>query len=209
MDISKFWRALVVIAATITIAIPSSSALAQDGQQRRIGGITVHGHWIIEVRDPNGALAKRREFENALLQGTANGDAALAGFLAGSQSVGRWAIVIPGACVSPGAAASPANCFITEPAFSTVSLGDTYFPNATIGLSADQRKLVLTGHATAQRSAAIAAVQTVIEHCSSNVSPTACANATGINPFTQAFLSTPMNVVAGQVVQVTVTFSFS
>jgi hypothetical protein len=28
-------------------------------------GIKVHGHWVIEVRNPDGKVATRREFENA------------------------------------------------------------------------------------------------------------------------------------------------
>lgn len=31
-------------------------------------GITLHGHWTIEVRNPNGKVAKHVEFENALCQ---------------------------------------------------------------------------------------------------------------------------------------------
>src|SRR3989304_7849966 len=31
-------------------------------------GIQVHGDWVIEVRHPDGSLAERREFQNALTQ---------------------------------------------------------------------------------------------------------------------------------------------
>lgn len=57
-------------------------------------GIQVHGHWVIEVRNPNGTLSARREFENAI---QSNGIAYLASLLAGSSSSGGFAILLNGA----------------------------------------------------------------------------------------------------------------
>ena len=58
------------------------SAQAQGG---RIGGmqagITVHGHWTIDVRNKDGALASHTELENAL--DPVDGPPLLAGFLDG------------------------------------------------------------------------------------------------------------------------------
>jgi hypothetical protein len=54
------------MAAQIGSGAPGSgemSSLRGEAQQQ---GIQVRGHWIIEVRDPDGTLADRREFENAL-----------------------------------------------------------------------------------------------------------------------------------------------
>jgi hypothetical protein len=48
-------------------AAPESSSAKEDshhGGQRE--GITVHGHWSIEVRDPKGAIVRHVEFENSL-----------------------------------------------------------------------------------------------------------------------------------------------
>lgn len=38
----------------------------ESGSSGRNEGIKVHGHWTIEVRDPDGRLAAHREFENSL-----------------------------------------------------------------------------------------------------------------------------------------------
>jgi len=47
-----------------------SGAAAQEGvtaRKRGMGdGVAVHGHWVIEVKNPNGTVTARREFENAL-----------------------------------------------------------------------------------------------------------------------------------------------
>jgi hypothetical protein len=52
----------------------SESAVAEekpshDGSQQ---GIKVHGHWTIEVRDPDGKPVSHREFENSLMSGGKN-----------------------------------------------------------------------------------------------------------------------------------------
>jgi hypothetical protein len=53
---------------------PGAQPAAQTGQTATAGtaakgtqeGVTVHGHWTIEVKNPDGTLATHREFENAL-----------------------------------------------------------------------------------------------------------------------------------------------
>src|SRR6266508_5833565 len=52
-------------------------------------GIQVHGDWVIEVRNTDGSLAERREFENAL---TSQGQILLAGSLAREFHPGVWGI---------------------------------------------------------------------------------------------------------------------
>jgi hypothetical protein len=49
-------------------------------------GITVHGHWTIEVRNPDGSLARRVEFENSLDPG----------FTTANPTAGQPPLVIPG-----------------------------------------------------------------------------------------------------------------
>src|ERR1035438_8313432 len=44
-------------------------------------GIKVHGHWVIEIRNPDGSLASRHEFENALVTGIGGGPTALVSLL--------------------------------------------------------------------------------------------------------------------------------
>lgn len=63
-------------------------------------GIKVHGHWTIDVRNPDGTLAQHREFENSLCQNggppascSVTGGAALLAAILGRTAVGgSWAI---------------------------------------------------------------------------------------------------------------------
>ena len=52
-------------------------------------GIKVHGHWTIEVRNPDGTLAERREFDNIL---GPTGAETLVNLLGRRNSVGGWHI---------------------------------------------------------------------------------------------------------------------
>ena len=54
-------------------------------------GIKVHGQWTIEVRETDGTLVSRHEFENEL---TDCGAAILAGVLATVGDFGRWLVVL-------------------------------------------------------------------------------------------------------------------
>src|SRR5713226_6208411 len=52
-----------------------ASAASESGGQKE--GIKVHGHWTIDVRNPDGTLVTHREFENSL---AASGTLSLASF---------------------------------------------------------------------------------------------------------------------------------
>jgi len=85
-------------------------AAASNGQHE---GITVHGHWTIEVRNPDGTVATHREFENSLVSGT--GPNLLVGLLSGNYVAGPWTIVLrgaPGPC-STFLASGLGTCYIT------------------------------------------------------------------------------------------------
>jgi hypothetical protein len=79
----------------------SATAKSQTGAKTRGGpqeGIKIHGHWVIEVRNPDGTLATRREFENSLeTQGQQN----LAALLARAASGGHWLISFDGFTSGP------------------------------------------------------------------------------------------------------------
>jgi len=79
----------------------SPSPVAAVGQAAPKGpheGITVHGHWVIEVRNPDGTVTARREFENAIQP---LGESYLASLLAGNTSPGGLSIMLNGAGFSP------------------------------------------------------------------------------------------------------------
>ena len=48
--------------STSSVSVPTEAPASNGSQQE---GIAVHGHWTIEVRNPDGTLADRREFENS------------------------------------------------------------------------------------------------------------------------------------------------
>jgi hypothetical protein len=70
---------LVTIAAFVTLAASSPSAWAQ-----RKEGITVRGHWSIDVKNPDGTLVSHSEFDNALNE---HGKATLANLLGNTTTL--------------------------------------------------------------------------------------------------------------------------
>jgi len=72
-------------AATQTLAQNSpAKSPAPKGQHE---GITVHGHWIIEVKNPNGSVAERLEFENSLCTSQALAAGGGSAFLVGGDQL--------------------------------------------------------------------------------------------------------------------------
>jgi hypothetical protein len=72
---------------------PAKKPVQPAGQSPAKGqheGIKVHGHWTIEVRNPDGRLVSHTEFENALVQ--PNGAQLMAGMLAGNLVPGGYRI---------------------------------------------------------------------------------------------------------------------
>jgi len=69
----------------------TASPSAPKGQHE---GITVHGRWTIEVKNPDGTVTARREFENSVQP---NGMNFLASLLAGNNSSGGLSILLNGA----------------------------------------------------------------------------------------------------------------
>jgi len=89
-------------AAAQTTVIPAPAAIGQlkaepvtaaPGKSVPNGnheGITVHGHWTIEVRNPDGKLVSHTEFENALVQPSGAQD--LTAILSGNYVPGGYVI---------------------------------------------------------------------------------------------------------------------
>ena len=80
----------------VTAQASSSQENPSRGGQHE--GIKVHGHWTIEVRNPDGAVINHREFENSL---QSSGGIALASILAGAASPGMWEIRLNGSASTP------------------------------------------------------------------------------------------------------------
>jgi hypothetical protein len=190
---------LLVVALAVLLA-PSASA---DTSMHTIG---VSGHWVIEVREPDGTLATRREFHNAL---AASGAVAIAQLLAAERSTGGGLEVrlgCDGACC-PGP--TPGVCRIVQ-------------SNSPLPVSAVFKNLLVTrsdgtiqlrGFAVVSSSNTILAVGTNVVTCPPQVASSSCAGNAGSNvsvapTLTFTSLSPPIPVVAGQQILVTVTIGF-
>lgn len=191
-------------------------------------GIHVHGHWTIEVRNPDGKLVTHREFENGL--STING----AGFLA--ALLGR--VVTPGGWQVELMDSAQRNAIIVAEANSTIS---TYCPdtlksssldsgscssNLTLtgpqesGLGITGGSLTLAGSGTVPQGfpAALGVVFTQNAICAPSASAQTCF--TSVNPIDYPQLTfrnldgvgtdpPSVPVTAGQTVSVTVVVSFT
>lgn len=174
-----------------TVVAPASEASSPEPQDGTAEGIAVHGHWVIEVRDPDGTLAERREFENALVP---TGAAQLGRWLARTETVGLWAIQISNALCSD-ATGSPRSCTMVEAA-APQAPAPHLFRNLTVAFDAAASGLALAGNFTAASAGDISVVRTIAEGATSQL-------------FTDRTLSPGVPVAAGQIVQVTVTITFS
>ena len=201
----------------------------QAGQPGKVGdeGLKMHGHWVIDVRNPDGTLAEHRDFENSIQFG---GQAYLIGLMAGYIVPSDYGIdlVSNGAANPPCTANGTEACFIvrslsTSPGNFACQIGAcsanlTYTFNQSIGSNSS---MVLAGSITANQAGVIGAVATLAGGCPSTatqtslatVSPATCNASTAVPPsvivVTGTNLAAPINVVSGQLIQVTVTISFS
>ena len=176
-----------------------------------MGSIGVHGHWEIEVRNPDGSLVTRREFDNALFDHGAN---ILPLLLSGAVVPAPWIVFFYGAptpCFPyPG---DNQKCFILE--------GRLPVPASTNGISKNlvvtTDPLKLSGSITVPLAGSITTVQTSLDICSGSP-PASCLGgatvairnnlATSSAWFTGTNIA-PINVLAGQLVTFTITFTFS
>src|SRR5271157_630852 len=181
-------------------------------------GIKVHGHWVLEVRNPDGTLASRREFENALQTGPgSNGSDALATVLAGGATVGGWYVSLGFGTVSNNNCnPSCQNIIIAQAALTctnqTGALSCNPSLTATVGGTGTQ--LILQGTSLAAPSVGtIPSVLTTLITCNPGVTPAACLGGVAGAGFTQWTFTiatpSPTSVQAGQTITAIVTFSFS
>jgi len=110
---------------------------SRDGSHE---GIKVHGHWTIEVRDPDGTLVTHREFENALNPST--GASLLSGCLANGCAKPQWWIALSA----------------NGPVASICSVNVCFF-SASANLSQTGTSLVVNGTITASNAGGINVVQ--------------------------------------------------
>jgi hypothetical protein len=205
---------------------PAAAAPAKPGGE----GIKVHGHWIIDVKNRDGSLAQHRDFENSL----ADGGQFLAGLASGYTSFGGYAIVLVGnACPIPFSG-NNTNCYFVQSGASSLEcvgglvtcIGALTVAANLTGTGTPAYSIVLSGSGTVPLAGTISAVQTQYNNCYSGSSPTSPSPASpascistgapggsgldgGQGNFTGTTLAVPLAVASGQIIQVTVTISFS
>ena len=207
-------------------------------------GIKLHGHWTIDVKNPDGTLVKHSVFENQLQY---DGTQYLTGLISGYAAAGDYAIYFTNATAQ--ATASPTtNVVCPAPASTTTSTfpycsivqnttsqpgifhclhyvcvsGLTVTP--TFGSGVGLPNVTLVGAITAPQAGAVVNVYIGFNGCniSSTTTPPQPTGAATITPQaceTQIVGSyggtmsgttiTPITVVAGQIIQITVAFTFS
>ncbi|MGC1969166.1 MAG: hypothetical protein WA673_22085, partial [Candidatus Acidiferrales bacterium] len=75
--------------ASATATAAPNPAAPQGPSGGLTTGVQIHGHWKIVVRNPDGTVATRRDFENSI---TFNGAYLLQNILGGNMTPGAWAI---------------------------------------------------------------------------------------------------------------------
>jgi hypothetical protein len=195
-------------------------------------GMKVHGHWVINISNPDGTLVQHREFENSL-EGSAQGF--MVGLLSGYMVPGDWMIVLgpqsgAGACnqtyeycgLIHNAATFPAQGYCGIYYCTGSALSYAYNFGADFG---GPFSIVLTGSITANQTGTIGTVYTLLNTCANiafstttdpssieTSSPSACVTQTNpstwYGPFTDTNI-TPISVTDGQQIQAIVTITFS
>jgi hypothetical protein len=192
-------RLLTAIGLACVFAALQPALGAGPGDQRA-ERISVHGHWTIDVLRPDGTLVERRDFHNALKP---TGAMVLADILAGRLSPGRFSVVLAG-----GLCYGDVDCRIAE-SVPGAAVDPGSFSTLHLTLDATWTALTLSGTATTSRAGSIPAVTTRLGYCGKDVVPGDCEGFLGVVAFTEALVLPPLSVVAGQIVRVTVTLTFS
>lgn len=191
------WR-LIALAATLALVVTACGTSGAPEASGTPEGVTVHGHWTIDLIDKDGSLKIRHEFDNAL---DSRGGDFLAELLAGNTTIGQWKIIADESSGnSPCGDASAQPCWIVESGAAGVS------DNLTV--SSASGVVTLAGDFVATRDGVINRVATWLSQCSPTFAPSSCGNPTTNVAFTGTFPS-PINVNSGQQVQITVDISFS
>ncbi len=198
---------VVVPGISKDVKSPASTQVVASTPDGPAEGIAVHGHWTLEVRNLDGNLVERCEFENAL---AIDGSTTLSMILARQKTITGWSIGLSGT-ISPFLSDSgeQRQGFIVDSTCPTA--GCQYFKTLTINVptSGDNlNKLVLSGTATAHQDGTITHVRTHL--WIQPATDPSTGSYLGIGPdFTNYRLPSAVNLTAGQTVTATVVISFS
>lgn len=201
------WGVFIALA----VVVAGCGGVTPEGAAGPTEGIAVHGDWKIEVYDPDGTLAESHEFSNHLTDG---GRSLLAQLLTGVGSSPEWEIVLgdlggldftgTSPCtdaypVEVGAFANPVNptVFLEEACYIAVE--------AEIEDQSAASRIILNGSVDAARDGTIDIVET--QGTTFISEPNTSFFETKV--FTRNTEIDPVDVTAGQTIQVTVEISFT
>ena len=187
---------VVLVGGLVATGFAVWPADSSNGTQE---GVKVHGHWTIEVSNPDGALVERVEFDNAFLD-----SGILARVLARQRTVAFWRIKLISQQyftlhIVEAADDPPGTLIFNTLTVESINMGD------------NAGTIVLSGTATAPSDDKIITVRTNLCTVSSGNAPSA-SQFTGVlyqSGFTESTLSPGIDVTTGQQVAVTVVLSFS
>ncbi len=205
---------LLVLVPTVSSAQPgvrTSNGASKQAPGAPQEGIKVHGHWTITVKNPDGSISSRHEFENSLQQ-----TAPLASILSRTVTTGSWQVLLdkaPGStnqspCQTfPGA---PTYCAIIEPNGAEQAATSQQWLNLTVQLAGST--VVLGGTITSQLGGEIGNVTTLLGTCEATATLADCATRrqpVALVNFTAHTLTSPIILQPGQIAQISVVISFS
>jgi hypothetical protein len=213
--------AAAVLATTAGIA---AFALAGGGTAGEAGSaagapgaaeaIPVFGRWTLEVQNPDGTVAARRHFENAL---TLSGEVILADLLSGQRSPGLFAVALRdanggGPCEQPDG--SPVNCVSADPTSGLVTQLNEPYIFATLQTTTISSQsngvydvVELSGYVDVADAGTIGVVATPFSECPAAVATADCTSRS-TRDFTRHTLSDPVSVIPNQRVAIQVRISF-
>ena len=170
-----------------------------EGSEGLNQGVHVQGSWSIEVRDPDGSLQERREFENALTQ---DGQQTLAEVLGRTSTPGYWTVSLndlnpetpPPPCESDG---DPSACIIRE-------------VDGGLMVSVQGASVRLQGSVVAEQPLGqVTRVRTALDRCASSTPPDSpCPPSSSAERFTLSTID-PVGAEQGQSIEVEVTLEFN
>ena len=180
-------------------------------------GVKVHGHWVIDVKNPDGTLAQHREFENSLTNANV-----MVSLLYGNEVPADFVVLLGGSTppCAPGTSTYPCVIVHNLSSFPASAICGTFYcvTGLTVTPTLGQNPaLVLAGSLTATQAGSISSVSTEIGLCGSpsstqtTTSPSSCAagnNGYGYSGLTGTGI-TAVPIINGQIIQVTVTITFS
>ena len=204
---------LTVLSTILLAAATTGAQTAQPQPEPGQSSIAVHGFWTIEVRESDGRLVNRYQFNNAL-----NDQRALLFILARQNSVGRWAVTLGDQFNVGQPCANGTACALHEDGDTNVLSGSTKFTGLTV--SADPlpfpTRLVLQGSLAAGATGQISRVATNLSLCDNSIAPvTSCSAGPSYQLTTHLTQQSgappvgPIPVAAGQIIQVRVEISFT